>query len=425
MEVLLHYAWKHKIFPLKEMKSTQGQVIEVIDPGLHNKDAGPDFFNAKIKINGILWVGNIEIHKQSSDWFRHGHDKNVAYDSVILHVAEEVDCELHRMNGEIIPQLQLVIPSTVRENYNELKKGDCYPPCHRIIRSLPTFMIHCWMSALQTERLEQKSEQIKIRWEKCGKDWEKTLLITLARNFGFGVNSDAFERLGGLIPFHATAKYRDDLLRIEAIFFGQAGLLDNEIQDEYYKKLQKEYLFMAHVFNLDKMEQVQWRFLRLHPTNFPHIRIAQLAWIYCQKQNLFSQLIDCTNMKEIYACLETKTSDYWETHYLFGKDMPERTRQLSKASKDLLIVNTLAPLLFAYGTHIGNEQLCQRAIDLMEGLKAENNYITRMWSQCGLDIKNAGDSQALIQLKKEYCDKRKCLFCRIGYEYLKGKTISI
>ncbi len=421
MEVLLHYVWKHKILPLKELKSTLGNNIEIIDPGLQNRNAGPDFFNAKVKINGTLWVGNVEIHQNTSDWFKHGHDRNPAFDSVILHVAENVDCELKRSNGEIIPQLQLQCPQNIVSHYEELIKADYYPPCYSIIPSLSSFFVHSWMNALQTERLEEKSGQILERWEKYDKDWEKTLFVTLARNYGFGINGDTFERWASHVSLHATAKYRNDLFKIEAVFFGQAGLLEEDIHDEYYKKMQKEYQYLSHVFHLAHMEEHLWKFLRLRPTNFPHIRIAQLAWIYFQSEGLFSKLMECDTLANIYACLKTQTSEYWETHYMFGKEAPARTKHLSKNSQDLIIINTIVPMLFTYGKHSCNEKLCMRALDLMDGLKAENNYITRMWGQCGLDIKSAGDSQALIQLKKEYCDKKKCLHCRIGFEYIKKK----
>ena len=421
MEVLLHYAWKHKILPLKELKSTLGKTIEIIDPGLYNKDSGPDFFNAKIKIDGILWVGNVEIHQNTSDWYKHGHHKNPIYDSIILHVAENVDGELLRSDGGIIPQIQLQCPDNVINHYKELIINDCYPPCYKIIPSLSSFFIHNWMNALQIERLEEKSNLILERWKKCEKNWEKTFFVTLARNYGFGINGEIFERWSSHVSLNATAKYRNDLFKIEAIFFGQAGLLDEKICDTYYQKLQKEYQYLSYVFDLKKMETHLWRFMRLRPTNFPYIRIAQLAWIYYERQGLFSKLMECCTLSDIYNCLNTQTSEYWETHYIFGKESPKCTKHMSKNSQNLIIINTITPLLFTYGKHSCNEELCQRALTLMDRLKAENNYITRMWNQCGLEIKNAGDSQALIQLKKEYCDKKKCLYCRIGFEYLKRK----
>lgn len=421
MEQLLHYTWKFKFFPLKELTTTTGNLLEVIDCGLANPHAGPDFFNAKIKLDGVLWVGNVEIHQASSDWFKHGHHTNPVYDSVILHIATNIDADIYRSNGECIPQLQLECPSFVKENYQELLSSYRYPPCYRIIPSLPTFMVHSWMSALQVERFQQKAEQVAERLKFCNNHWEDAFFITLARNFGFGVNSDAFEMLAKHLPLRAVDKHRDNLFQVEALFFGQAGLLAEEQGDDYYLKLQKEYLYLAHKFGLKPMDTLLWRFLRLRPDNFPHIRIAQLACLYHRSYGLFSQLMEKETVKEIRDLLKGGTSEYWATHHLFGETSPARPKSLSNSSIDLLIINTVVTFLYAYGTHRGNEQLCNRATDFLENLKSENNYITRMWRQCGIKASHAGDSQALIQLKKEYCDKKKCLYCRIGYEYLKKK----
>lgn len=421
MEQLLHYTWKHKIFPLKELTTTTGEVLEIIDCGQANPNAGPDFFNAKIKLNGVRWAGNIEIHQASSDWFKHGHHTNPIYDSVILHVATLIDAEIYRSNGEKIPQLQLDCPAHVKANYRELLVSDRYPPCYRIIPTLSTLSIHSWMSALQFERFQQKTEQLSERLSFCNNHWEDAFFITLARNFGFGLNSDAFEALAKHLPLRAVDKHRNDLFQIEALFFGQAGLLEEEMEDEYYSKLKKEYQYLAHKFSLTPMNVLQWRFLRLRPDNFPHIRIAQLACLYQHSYGLFSQLMEKESLKEIRDLLKGGTSVYWVSHHLFGASSPARPKSLSASSIDLLIINTVVTFLYAYGVHRGNEQLCQRAGRFLEELKSENNYITRMWEQCGLKAKHAGDSQALIQLKKEYCDKKKCLYCRIGYEYLKKK----
>ena len=255
MEHLLHYVWKHKLFPLNALQTTTGSPIEVIDPGLHNRNAGPDFFNAKLKINGTLWVGNIEIHTLSSDWYRHNHDKDKAYDSVILHVATQIDTDIKRSNGELIPQMQLTCPEHIRNHYQELRQADQYPCCYSVIENLPKLTIHSWLTALQTERLEQKATQIMARLSFCDHHWEDAFFITLSRNFGFGLNGDTFERWAKTLPFRAMDKHRDDLFQIEAFFFGQAGLLEDgglsqtstnhsesapPTQDDYYLRLQKE-----------------------------------------------------------------------------------------------------------------------------------------------------------------------------------------
>ena len=419
MEQLLHYVWKHKIFPLKELKTTTGQQVEVIDTGLANTDAGPDFFNAKLKLDGVLWIGNIEIHERSSDWFKHGHHADAGYNSVILHIASEIDTEISRSNGERIPQIQLICPEAVRTNYKELLETDSYPPCYRIIPSLPPFTAHSGMTALQMERFEQKATLLNERLKRCQGNWEDAFFITLARNFGFGLNGDAFETWAHRLPFRAVDKHRNDLFQIEAIFFGQAGILEDSDGDGYYLRLKKEYTYLQHKFGLIPMDASLWRFLRLRPANFPHIRIAQLACLYHRAYGLLSRIMETETLQGVRDILKGGTSEYWLTHYTFGGSSPSRPKTLSNTSLDLLIINTVVTFLYAYGLHKGNRVLCARAGSFLEELKAENNYITRMWEQCGMKASNAADSQALIQLKKEYCDKKKCLYCRIGYEYLK------
>ena len=419
MEQLLHYVWKHKIFSLKELKTTTGQQVEVIDTGLANTDTGPGFFNAKLKLDGVLWIGNIEIHERSSDWFKHGHHADAGYNSVILHIASEIDTEISRSNGERIPQIQLICPEAVRTNYKELLETASYPPCYRIIPSLSPFTAHSWMSALQMERFEQKATLLNERLKRCQGNWEDAFFITLARNFGFGLNGDAFETWAHQLPFRAVDKHRNDLFQIEAIFFGQAGILEYSDGDGYYLRLKKEYTYLQHKFGLIPMDASLWRFLRLRPANFPHIRIAQLACLYHRAYGLLSRIMETETLQGVRDILKGGTSEYWLTHYTFGGSSPSRPKTLSNTSLDLLIINTVVTFLYAYGLHKGNRVLCARAGSFLEELKAENNYITRMWEQCGMKASNAADSQALIQLKKEYCDKKKCLYCRIGYEYLK------
>lgn len=421
MEELLHYVWKHKIFPLNELTTTTGQRLEIIDTGLSNRDAGPDFFNAKIKLDGVVWVGNIEIHTHSSDWFKHGHHQNPVYDNVILHVATYIDAEVHRSNGESIPQMQLTCPEHIRENFKELTDTDKYPPCYRIIPSLSKLTIHSWMSALQMERFEQKNAHLIERLRFCNNHWEDAFFITLARNFGFSINADAFEEWAKHIPLRAIDKHRDNLFQVEAFFFGQAGILGDIDGDEYYLKLKREYEYLAHKFELNPMDVTRWRFLRLRPNNFPHVRIAQLANLYHRSYGLLSQLMEKETIKEVRDLLRGGTSEYWLNHYTFGGCAPSYPKTLSDSSLNLIIINTIVPFLYAYGIHRGKEKLCTRATTFLEELKPENNHIIRMWCECGLKVAHAGDSQALIQLKKEYCDKKKCLYCRIGYEYLKRK----
>ena len=427
MEHLLHYVWKHKLFPLKILQTTKGLLVEIIDSGLQNPDAGPDFFNAKLKIDGTLWVGNIEIHTHSSDWYRHGHDHDKAYDSVILHVVAEADAEVTRSNGEQIPQLLLTCPENVQTHYHELCIADQYPACYSIIGSLSKLTIHSWLTALQTERLEQKARQIADRLERCDRHWEDAFFITLARNFGFGLNGDAFETWAGMLPFRAIDKHRNDLFQIEAFFYGLAGLLEDSFlkkgqEDEYSLRLIKEFRYLQRKFEFTQvMNATLWRFLRLRPENFPTVRLAQLAYLYQRGGKLFSRLLEAGTLAEVRTLLEVGTSSYWESHYLFGRTSSQKKKTMGERSKDLIIINTVVPFLYTYGLHKANEGMCERAGRFLEELKAEDNHIIRSWSAAGLPVVSAADSQALIQLQKEYCDRRKCLYCRFGYEYLRHK----
>ncbi len=423
MERLLHYIWKHRILPLKPLFTTNGLPVEVIDAGLYNIHSGPDFFNAKLKIGDTVWVGNVEIHRLASDWIRHGHAADKAYDSVILHVCGQVDCAVQSSSGRAVPQLQLDCPEYVRQHYDELCRADAYPRCYSILSSLPKLTIHSWFSALQTERFEQKTEAITQRLQRYNGYWEDAFFLTLCRNFGFGLNGDAFEAWGALLPFRAVDKHRDNLFQVEAIFFGQAGLLEEELPgDDYYQRLQQEYRYLRHKFGLPPaMDVTRWRFLRLRPGNFPHVRLAQLAHLYHSAPSLFSRVMEAATPQAAAELLVSRTSAYWETHFIFGKEAPRQEKRVGDGSRNLMLINTVVPFLYAYGRHKGDERLLQRATTFLETLKAENNHITRLWSGAGLPVSTAADSQAILQLQKEYCDRKRCLYCRFGYEFLRRK----
>ena len=355
---------------------------------------------------------------------RHGHDKVAAYDNVILHVAETVDCEVFRANGIPVPQLQLSCPESVRQRYDELSHAEIYPPCYSILSSLPKLTVHSWLSALQVERFEQKAHLIATRLERCNNHWEDVFFITLARNFGFGLNGDAFEAWASRLPFRAIDKHRDNLFLVEAFFFGQAVLLDEDLPDAdgYYLKLQKEFRYLRHKFELSApMAATQWRFLRLRPGNFPHVRLAQLANLFYIEQSLFSRIMEADTLEAVRKLLAVTTSPYWEEHFNFRKVSSSCEKQVGKNAQNLFVINTVIPFLYAYGLHKADELLCERATGFLESLKAEDNHIIRHWSGAGLPVSTAADSQALLQLQKEYCDKKDCLRCRFGFEYLRQK----
>jgi len=421
MEQLLQYVWKYKIYPLRELTTVDGLPVEIIDPGQRNTNAGPDFFNAKVKIDGTIWVGNVEIHMASSDWKRHGHHQDKAYDSVILHVVETIDCPVYRTNGEEIPQLQLSCPAYTRKRYEELKKTEMKPRCFSIIPELSNLTVNSWLSSLQVERLEQKTAVIRERLLQNNNHWEDAFFISLSRNFGFGINGDAFEAWAQLIPYRAVDKHRDNLFQVEAIFFGQAGLLEEKLNDHYYLELQEEYRYLKHKFELRELDPIRLKLLRLRPGNFPHIRIAQLAYLYHSQQSLFSRAMEVKTLDDVKALFQISTSEYWKDHYNFYKSSPKQEKKMGRGAIDLLIINTIVPFLYAYGLTQGNDALCAQGINFLETVKAENNYITRLWDGTGIPVFTAADSQALIQLQKQYCDNRKCFHCRFGYEYLRIK----
>ncbi len=432
MEQLLHYVWQHKLYISPFLTTTEGEGIEVIDPGLHNTDAGPDFFNAKIKINGIVWVGNVEIHTVSSDWMRHGHHQDANYDNVILHVVEKADSMVFTQSGKKIPQTELHIPQQLEENYQTLLKENAYPPCWKIIPKLPFPVINQWLDTLSIERLEQKAERIRKYTENDLGNWERAFFITLARNFGFGINSDAFEEWALHIPLQACGKHRDNIFQIEALFLGQAGLLEEHLvpsyhrenakKDGYFQKLLCEYQFLSKKFSLTPMSGHRWRFLRLRPQNFPHIRLVQLAQLYCSGKLNLSTATSIDSLEKARSLFASSATPYWQTHYVFGGESAFSEKNLQKSSIDLLVINTVIPILFAYGKHRGNSLLCQKGLELLELIPAENNRFTRIWANIGLPVKTASDSQALIQLQTHYCNKKDCLRCRFGYFYLKQKN---
>lgn len=409
---------------MRELLTTDGRRIDVISPGRHNHDAGPDFLEAKIRIDGVEWVGNVEIHERTSDWFRHHHDVNPAYDNIILHVASDIDMPLAYPDGAAVPQLQLSVPDSVRNNYDRLQAEDTLPRCRHILADMPKIVCHSWLTALSVERLEQRTAQMMERWYSLDRNWEDTLFVTLARNFGFGKNGDAFEQWARSIPMSAVGKHRDSLFQIEAIFFGQAGLLEeepgaDEVPTDYYPRLRKEYRYLRQKFTLTPINPSLWKFLRMRPQNFPHVRIAQLAMMYYIQRLNLSRLLNADSIERIEELMYTYVSDFWRTHYTFHSEpSAEGDKSLSRQSIHLVVINTVAPILFTYGKYKSSEKLCQLAIQFLEQIKPEANHIITAWAEAGVHCENAADSQAILQLNSQYCERRDCLRCRFGHEFI-------
>ena len=419
MESLLHYVWKYKLYDAKSLTTSSGTSILVIDPGIHNTHAGPDFFNAKIRFDNATWAGNVEMHHCSSDWIRHGHHTDKAYNSVILHVVENIDMEIQSENGHVIPQLVLQIPPKIKENYEYLLSRNTLIPCLCQIRDIPKLYLTDWLNALLIERLERKTNDLYQLLKDYKDSWGEVFYITLSRNFGFGINNDAFERLARSLPLKQVLKHKDSLLQVEALFFGQAGLLnEEEDKDDYYCSLKKEYNFLRQKFNLNPLESHIFKNLRIRPNNFPHIKIAQLATLVRTQEFLFSKMLETEDIQSLRTLFIAELSEYWNTHYLFGKTSPQKKKLIGQSAQHVILINTVIPVLFAYGKIKCQPVLQERAIQLLELIKPESNYIVNEFMKVGIWPVHAGDSQALIQLQKEYCEKKKCIFCRIGHKLL-------
>lgn len=418
MEDILHYIWKFRLFAAN-MSTIDGEPIEVIDVGIQNKDEGPDFFNAKIKIADKLWAGNVEIHTESGDWIKHKHHKNKSYNSVILHVVEKSTCEVFNEMEQKIPQCILRYPPAIKENYDFLIHSNADIPCCNYIGSLPPIHLSSWMNSLLIERLERKSNQISDLLYRFNNSWDDVLYILLSRNFGFGLNSDSFERLALSLPLRYIQKQSDNQIQIEALLFGQAGMLENEKPvDDYFSLLQKEYNFLKNKYKLNPLESYTFKKLRSRPTSFPQIRIAQLAALLHNMHGLFTKVTECKDVGQIRLMFHCNASEYWQTHYSFGVKSEKKSKYLGNSSLDIILINSVAPILFTYGKAIKNEEYCDRSLDFLERIKPEQNTITKRFAKLKMPLNNAYDSQALIQLKREYCELRKCLYCRIGHQLL-------
>lgn len=420
MEKLMQYVWKHRLWRSEDMVTNTGKKVRVVDPGLLNTDAGPDFFNAKIEIDGHMWVGNVEMHYRATDWKRHRHDSDKAYDSVILHVVAKDDAPVRRTNGELIPQLVLEVSPQFNADYASLVGATIEVPCATKIKQVPHLTIVEWVEGLAFERLHGKVERIHQLLNSFNGSWEDVCYVTLARNFGFGINNDAFERLARRTPLRLLGKHSDSVLQIEALLFGQAGMLDAQKpgMDSYYNQLCTEYAFLSNKFQLTPMEKESWKLFRIRPQNFPYRRIAMLAQFIEGGFRMMNRILETEGEKEMRALFEVELSGYWTKHYTFGKPNERATATLSRSSIDIILINTVAPLLYAYGELTGNYEMTDKAIKLLEDLRAESNSIVAHFVAYGIDCPDALTSQALVQLKREYCDARKCIYCKIGHHLL-------
>ncbi|MDR1258573.1 MAG: DUF2851 family protein [Tannerellaceae bacterium] len=424
MERLLHYVWKYKLYLPETLTTTEGVRVSVIDAGIQNTDAGPDFFNARLKIGDIMWAGCVEIHDRASDWLRHHHDKDKAYDSVILHLVCINDRPVYRTTGEPIPQAVFTVPETVKRNIDRLIREDTATPCLAHIKEIEPIQLSSWINALLSERLERKTNDILRLLEQYNNDWNEVFYIILTRAFGFGVNNDAFELLAKSLPFRYIQKQRSSSSQIEAMMFGQAGMLGENIGGcHYYSLLQQEYKFFRHKFGLQPLESFLFKNLRMRPNSFPHVRLAQLSAIWVRYDALFSIIRDEENLEHLKKPFWAQPSDFWLTHYSFRQASPVMNKPPGGNSLNVLLINVVIPMLFAYGCKNNRPEYNERAIRFMESIPAERNTIVASFCDAGIQVRHAGDSQAVIQLKREYCNNKKCLYCRIGFQLLKRSRL--
>ncbi len=422
-EDILHFVWKYQLFTTQDLRTQSSKPIRVIQVGNHNHHAGPDFMAARMVIEGVEWGGNVEVHVRASDWERHRHHRDNAYNNVVLHVVYEYDKPVYRADGTLLETLELKprISSTVLPRYRELMSGMWWIPCEKLIHKVPSFHLSQWLSRLLMERFEHKISVIYETLDQQRGSWEDTCYIWMARSFGFKVNSQAFEQLARSLPQSVIAKHKHNRLAVEALFFGQAGMLEDRVfKDAYPQALQREYAHLRRLHSLQPMDAAIWRFMRTRPGNFPTVRIGQFAALCLRSTQLFATITGTTEIRSLKALFdELPINHYWQKHYRFDEPSAIRGNQLGERSIDALLINVVAGIMFAYGKYIGKETYIYRAIALLEELKAEDNAVLGRFSALGVNAAHAAESQALLQMKAFYCDKKKCLDCGVGLQLIK------
>ncbi|MBN2165491.1 MAG: DUF2851 family protein [Marinilabiliaceae bacterium] len=420
-EELLQYIWKHQLYRPEKLITIQGDAVEVINPGCQNINSGPDFFNAKVKIGGIIWVGNVEVHLRSSDWYRHKHYDDEAYNNVILHVVLDADeIIIKTKNGNEIPSLLLHIHHSLVGEYNLLMKSQPMIACANHLSKMNSIEMTSWLERMIVLRLEDKYNHICNLLEDYDFNWGQVFFIMFSRAMGFGVNNDAFENVAKSIPFNYLLHHSDNLFQLEAVIMGQAGLLNQNIDDFYYNSLKSEYLFLKQKYSLTEPVGIKCRFLRLRPMNFPTIRLSQIACFIKKSGGVFENFIVNQGVDHLIEFLKLESADYWNTHYTFGNvSANSKAKILGLSSVRLLVVNVFVPFLFAYGKHLGRNDLQEKAIDLLQILPAEKNSILTKWEKYSYKkVSSSFESQGIIYLYNNFCIEKKCLSCAVGHKVL-------
>ena len=415
-ERLLQFIWQLQYFNQKNLITEDKESLTIIHPGTLNTNQGPDFLNAQIKVNETVWVGNIELHILASDWVSHKHSDDINYKNVVLHVVWQDDVKLDLPFPVL--ELQTRVSNILLSRFDELMKARSFIPCERLIDSVPTITWMAWKERLFVERMQHKAAVIMDYQSNNNNHWEETFWWLIARNFGISVNTDAFEKLARSLPLSILAKHKNQIHQTEALLFGQAGLLENDFSEDYPTLLQKEYQFYKKKYQLQQAK-IQMHFLRMRPSNFPTIRLAQLAMLIHNSLHLFSIIKETTELTAIKKLLSVTANDYWHYHYTFEEISDFKVKNLGTQMIDTIIINTIIPILFAYGQHHKEIIYIEKAQLWMEQLSAEKNNITNGFKLLNIQNNNAFDSQSLIQLKNEYCNQKRCLHCAIGNKLLK------
>jgi len=420
-EEFLSFIWKYRLYN-PESLYLEGEKMEVIHPGELNFDSGPDFFNTKIKIGDTLWAGNAEVHVKASDWNSHNHDQNPAFDNVILHITEQNDLPVFTSKGRQIPTIAMTFDKAYLENYNELMIKQKWISCADRIASVDAIVISSWVGKVGVERLESHTVHVLGNLTDTTNNWEEAFYRQLARSYGFHINSQPFEALAMTIPYKILKKHSHNLLQVEALLFGQAGFLhDDYNEDEYYVKLKTEYEFLRSKYHLHPVDTHVWKFMRLRPGNFPTIRVAQFAALIHCHASLFSIILDTADLNSLFNLFAVDVSEYWRTHYTFGNISRPMRKLIGADSTKIIIINTIVPFYFIYGKKLGIPQFQDKAMQFLEQIEAETNSIITQWRSLKINPKNAFESQALLQMKNEYCEKKRCLECGIGAKIITAK----
>jgi hypothetical protein len=421
-EEFLHHVWKFKLFDLTDLKTSCGQTIEIIKAGTHNFDSGPDFFNAKVRIGTTVWAGNVEVHINASDWKKHRHQYDKAYDNIILHVVNKADEKLYRSSGEEIPAIEIKerIDPVLLTKYMEFKMAPHPVPCASQISTIPSIILNSTIDKMIFERLEKKADTITSSLARNKNNWEESFYQLIARSFGFKTNSDPFELLAKATPSVILAKHKNSLHQLEAILYGQAGMLNEHFNDPYPVSLQNEYIFLKNKFKLEQMDKHLWKFLRLRPANFPTIRIAQFASLVEKSSGLFSAVLQSESVESVKNQFDVSVSEYWKEHYVFDKSSKKTEKPLGDEAIYSIMSNVIVPFLFVFGKERSEQKYIDRAIYFLENIRAEKNSVTDSWKSVGISAKSAYQSQALLQLKNEYCLNKRCLSCNVGNYLLKN-----